>query len=204
MHQRMLRNITDFIFMNDTPQPSDVILIPGTSKSAITERAAELYCAGMAKYVLPSGRFSANVGRFAKEKIDNPRYYGDYATDFAYCRHILIHNGVPEDVILREDRAMQSMENAAFSAGVLKTLGIPVARAILCCQAFHARRAFMSYARYFPATEIMVVPVDTQEITAENWYLSEKGYRKVMGEVEKCGKYFMDYDLELHHSAERE
>ena len=78
MHPRAVADITEFIFMQDDPKPSDVILIPGTSKSAITEKAAELYCAGLARYVLPSGRFSPNVGRFARENIDNPKYDGDY------------------------------------------------------------------------------------------------------------------------------
>lgn len=115
--------------MNDTPQKSDIIFIPGTSKSAITEHAAQLYCSGYAKYVLPSGMYSTNIGRFTS----------------------------------------------------------------LCCQSFHARRAFMSYLLHFPNVEILVVPTDTQGITKENWFSNENGYCKVMGEVSKCGKYFMDY-----------
>lgn len=37
------------------------------------------------------------------------------------------------------------------------------------------------------------MPADTQGITAESWSYSEKSYRKVIGEVAKCGKYFADY-----------
>ena len=179
--------------MNDAPQKSEVIFIPGTSQSAITEKAARLYCAGYANYVLPSGMYSGKRGRFAAEKIDDPRYAGDYATDFAYCRHILMVNGVPEAAILREDRSTNTMENAAYSAAVLKELGIKIERAILCCQAFHARRAFMSYARHFPDTEILVVPTDTQGIHREDWFLHEKSYQRVMSEVRKCGEYFLEY-----------
>lgn len=80
-----------------------------------------------------------------------------------------------------------------YSAAVLKFAGISVKRAIICCQAFHARRAFFSYTCYFPGTELLVVPANTQGISAENWYLSDKGFKKVMGEVEKCGKYFSEY-----------
>ena len=193
MNQRAIRDISEFIFMNDAPQESDIILIPGTSQSAVTEKAAGLYCAGYAKYVLPSGMYSGKRGKFAAEKIDNPRYAGDYATDFAYCRHILMVNGVPEAAIIREDRSTNTMENAAYSAAVLKELGIKIERAILCCQAFHARRAFMSYARHFPDTEILVVPTDTQGIRREDWFLHEKSYQRVMSEVRKCGEYFLEY-----------
>ncbi len=193
MNQRAIRDISDFIFMNDAPQKSDILFIPGTSQSAVTEKAAGLYCAGYAKYVLPSGMYSGKRGKFAAEKIDDPRYAGDYATDFAYCRHILMVNGVPEAAILREDRSTNTMENAAYSAAVLKELGIKIERAILCCQAFHARRAFMSYARHFPDTEILVVPTDTQGIRREDWFLHEKSYQRVMSEVRKCGEYFLEY-----------
>ena len=193
MNPRAIRDISDFIFMNDEPQKSDIIFIPGTSQSAVSERAAALYLAGFAGYVMPSGKYSNKRGRFASEKIDNPRYAGEYATDFAYCSHILMENGVPETAILREDRSTHTGENAAYSALVLKEMGLQVKRAILCCQAFHARRAFMTYARYFPDTEILVVPTETQGIRREDWFLHEDSYRRVMSEVMKCGTYFLEY-----------
>ncbi len=193
MNQRVIRGITDFIFMKDAPQKSDVIFIPGTSQSAVSETAAHLYCAGYAGYVLPSGMYSGKRGKFASEKIDKARYAGEYDTDWAYCKHILLTNGVPESTILREDRSTHTGENAEFSARVLKALGIKVEKAILCCQAFHARRAFMTYAKYFPDTEILVVPTETQGIRREDWYLQENSYRRVMSEVYKCGEYFLEY-----------
>ena len=193
MNQRVIRDITGFIFMEDDPQKSDVIFIPGTSQSAVSETAAQLYCAGYAGYVIPSGMYSPKRGKFASEKIDKARYAGEYDTDWAYCKHILLANGVPESAILREDRSTHTGENAEYSARVLKELGIKVEKAILCCQAFHARRAFMSYAKYFPDTEILVVPTETQGIRREDWYLQEKSYRRVMSEVYKCGEYFLEY-----------
>ena len=194
LNQRAIRDISEFIFMQDAPQRSDIIFIPGTSQSLISEKAAELYRSGYAKYVLPSGLYSGKRGSFAAEKIDNPLYAGEYATDFEYCRHILLENGVPEKAILREDRSTNTGENAAYSARVLIELGIQVEKAILCCQAFHARRAFMSYAKYFPDTELLIVPTETQDIRKEDWFLHEKSYRRVMSEVCKCGTYFLEYE----------
>jgi len=193
MNPRLIHDITEFIFMNDAPQKSDVIFIPGTSQSAVTEKAAELYRSGYSPYVLPAGLYSGKRGSFAAEKIDNPRYAGDYPTDFAYCRHILLENGVPEEAILREDRSTNTGENAEFSALVLRELGISVSKALLCCQAFHARRAFMSYAKHFPDTEILVIPTETQGIRKADWFLQEKHYRRVMSEVYKCGEYFLEF-----------
>ncbi len=51
--------------MNDAPQKSDILFIPGTSQSAVTEKAAGLYCAGYAKYVLPSGMYSGKRGKLS-------------------------------------------------------------------------------------------------------------------------------------------
>lgn len=201
MANRAIRDITDFIFMKDAPSPCDVILIPGTSQSVITETAARLYREGWAPYVLPSGKYSSRLGHFAREYIDNPLYDGDYASEFEYCKHILLANGVPECAILQENQATNSMENAMYSAAVLKSAGIPVRRAMVCCQAFHARRAFLSYTCHFPGTELSVVPTNTQGISAENWYLSEAGFRKVMAEVAKCGQYFSEYKEALYHAA---
>lgn len=192
MNKRLIRDITDFIFMSDVPKKSDVIFIPGSSKSVICEKAAQLYKDGYARYCLPSGMYSSKYGRFASEFVDNPCYMGEYATEFDYCKQVLVENGVPENAILREDRATNSMENAEYSFEVLKDMGIKVTSGIICCQAFHARRAFMSYANYFCNAQLFVVPSVTQGIAGDDWYKTEHGYKKVMGEVEKCGMYFKD------------
>ncbi len=190
MNIRAINDITNFIFMEDALQNCDVILIPGTSHHEITEKAAELYRDGYAPYVLPSGKFSSSLGRFASEKITEQKYYGAFETDFDYCKYILMQNGVPEYAILCENESTNTMENAIFSARVLKTKGIDVKKAILCCQAFHARRAFMSYSLHFGNSELLVCPTVTQGINRDTWYLGDKSYQKVMKELSKCGVYF--------------
>lgn len=190
MNERAIRDITEFIFMEDQPEKCDVILIPGAAKSLTTERAAELYHAGYAPYVLPSGRYSYKLGRFATEKIDNPRYLGEYETEFAFMKKILLLNGVPESAILREDQATNTVQNARFSADALRAAGITVRKAIISCKAFHARRAFLSYSCFFPGTELLMVPTKSPGLGRDDWFLSEKGYQLVMAEVSKCGSYF--------------
>lgn len=201
MNNRIISDITDFIFMSDKPQMSDIILIPGTAHAETTEKAAELYHLGFAPLVMPSGKFSYKLGRFAAEKVTNPRYQCQYATEFDYCKYILTANGVPEAAILCENRATNTVENAKFSAETLAALGISPTRAILCCQAFHARRAFMSYGCFFPNTELVVIPAATQGITASNWHESERGYKKVLGELAKCGSYFATEHARLRSAS---
>ena len=196
MIRRAIEDMTNFIFMEDQPEKCDLILIPGTAKSATTVRAAELYRQGYAPYVMPSGRYSYTLGRFASEKIDNPRYLGDYETEFEYMKKILMDNGVPESAILKEDQATNTVQNAQFSAEVVRNAGLTVRKAIICCKAFHARRAYLSYACFFPETELLIIPTKTPGLGRDDWYLSEKGYQLVLTEIAKCGSYFqsmMDY-----------
>ena len=50
----------------------------------------------------------------------------------------------------------------------------------------------MSYSRHFQDAELLIAPTVTQGISKQDWYKSEKGYKKVMGELAKCGAYFKD------------
>ncbi len=43
----------------------------------------------------------------------------------------------------------------------------------------------------------MAVPTTTQGIAKDDYYKSEKGYKKVMGEVAKCGAYFKEIGEKL-------
>ena len=48
----------------------------------------------------------------------------------------------------------------------------------------------MYYQRVFPETEFMVVPVDADGITKENWRKTPEGVRAVMGEVMRVVEQF--------------
>ncbi len=58
MNKRAITDITNFIFVSDIPKKSDIIFLPGSSKWEISERAAELYKMGLARYVMPAGKYS--------------------------------------------------------------------------------------------------------------------------------------------------
>lgn len=49
-----------------------------------------------------------------------------------------------------------------------------------------------SISLVFPNVQFYICPVTTQNIDKNNWYTSKNGIEKVMGEVERCGKYFGD------------
>ena len=113
-----------------------------------------------------------------------------YETEWDYLKGILIQNGVPSEAVLKENEATYTYENAIYSRKKLDEMGIIVKKAILCCQAFHARRCLLYYQEQFPETEFMVCPVVTKGISRENWYQTEYGIQTVLGEIERCGAQF--------------
>lgn len=168
--------ITDFMFFETSIEPSDIILIPGGSHPQLMERAVELYYQGLAPYILPSGGSTPHVT----------------TTEWEFLRDIAISLGVPEEVILREDKAKNTFENARFSWEVIQKEEIPITKAILVCKSYHARRALLTYQVEFPDNiTFYISPVtDITGITKDNWYLEEKGINLVMNELTKVGQYF--------------
>ena len=194
---RAIRDITDFVFINDKPEPSDLIIVLGGSNHKLSESAALLYQADLASKILATGKYSLALGRFAHEKVQVDKYKGNFETESDFIEHILRLNDVPAEAIIKESNSMHTMENAEFSAALLKELNIPVKRVILCCKAYHARRALLHFSCHFPGVQFYVVPSDSDNLAAHNWYKTEKGYRKVLSEVKKCDTYFQDYHPQL-------
>ena len=186
--ERFIRAVTDFVFVQDAPEKADVIFVPGSRKIEHAVRAAELYHTGYAPYVMPSGRYATTYGAFRgvpeRYRADYP---DEYETEWAFLRAVLMKHGVPESAILREDRATYTWENAQFSRDVLQQQGIPVSTAILSCHAFHARRALLYYQAAMPQVRFLVCPVATPGYTRDDWFLTEKGRARVMGEVQRLG-----------------
>jgi len=168
--------ITEFMFFETAIEPSDVIVVPGGSHPQLMERAAELYHQGMATYILPSGGPTSHVT----------------STEWQFLRDVGINLGVPENVILREDKATNTFENARYSWEVLRQKKIKPRKAILVCKSYFARRALLTYQVEFPEeVDFFVSPVtDKTGTTRDNWYLDEKKISYVMNEMTKIGQYF--------------
>lgn len=170
--------ISDLVFVKTEIQPADIILVPGGSHPQIMEKAAELYNQGLAPLILPSGKFNPKIP--------------EYSSEWEFLKSVGVKLGVPEEKILKEDKARHTFENAEFSWNVIKENKLSVKRVILVCKAYHSRRALLTYQSIFPKNiEFFVVSVpDKKEIRKDNWFLDEGKIKIVMGEVVKIGKYF--------------
>jgi len=197
-----IEDITKFIFIKDEPEKADIIFIPGSSNWVLAETAARLYKEGKAEKIMPSGMYFYQFGRFMNERVTDERYKGIYRTEAEFLASVLVKNGVPKEDVIKEEKATNTYENAIYSKELLREMKFRIKSAIICPQAFHARRALMTYSHLFPDTKLYVVPTNTQNITADNWYNTERGRQVVLGELRKCGEYFENYikDISLSQS----
>lgn len=194
MNMRVVKEISDFIFIEDELEKADAIMIPGGAYPELPELAAKLWKAGYADYIVPSGAYAITEGKFAGVKSKSDVYGGEYETECAFYCDVLKKHGVPEQAIIPEDKSQFTAQNAWFSKTLLEERSIVLKKAIVCCKAFHARRCLMYYQFTFPETEFLIAPAaNTHEgkITRDNWYKSEIGVEKVLGELNRMGTQFL-------------
>ena len=143
MNNRIIVDISNFIFVSNKPQKVDAIFLPGGSHPEQPEYAAKLYNKGFAKYVIPAGGVSVKRDKWS---------------------------GVPRTAIFGEDKSGHTRDNAFFSRKIVNDNSLEIKTAMIACKAFHARRCLMLYQLAFPDTEFIVCPVHCYNITKNNWY----------------------------------
>lgn len=187
MVNRLINDISDYIFVSDMPVKADAIFLPGGSHPEQPEYAAQLYLNGFAKWLVPAGGVSAKTGKFPGVRSKNSIYCGDYRSECDFFTDVLNKNGVPASAIIGENLSGHTRDNAFFSRRKMDETGITVRSALIVCKAFHARRCLMFYQMAFPDTLLKICPVSCYNITKNNWFQSETGIDRVMGELSRCG-----------------
>ncbi len=66
---RIISDISDYIFVADTLQQVDAIFLPGGSYAELPEYAAELFHKGYASMLVPSGGISIKRDKFKSRYI---------------------------------------------------------------------------------------------------------------------------------------
>ena len=189
---KFLRDITEFIFLEDLPEKADLIIVPGNTWPQPARRAAALYHEGMAPYIVVSGRYSKGQQTFAGAACEGDRYKGAYMTEADFLTDVLIREGVPETAVLQERKAEFTLENARYIRRLLEEKKMTVKKALICCLAFHARRCRMYFEYVFQDTDVefLMCPAVTQGISRCSWMESQKGLDTVLGELRRCGEQF--------------
>ena len=191
MDRHIINDIGNFIFVSDEPEKADVIFLPGGSHPEQPEYASELYHQGYAKWLIPSGGVSVKRDKWPGVRSKADIYNGNYRSDCEFFTDVLLKNGVPASAIIREDQSGHTRDNAFLSRKIVDERGVAVKTAMIVCKAFHARRCLMLYQMAFPDVNIKVCPVHCYNITKDNWYQTEAGIDRVLGELARCGNQFV-------------
>ena len=197
MNNRIITDISNFIFVSDKPEKADAIFLPGGSHPQQPEYASELYHQGYARWLIPSGGISVKRDKWPGVRSKADIYNGDYQSDCEFFTDVLVKNGVPASAIIKEDQSGHTRDNAFLSRQVVEKGGFDINTALIVCKAFHARRCLMLYQMAFPDVDIKVCPVHCYNITKDNWYESKAGIHRVLGELARCGNQFIG-DIEQY------
>lgn len=186
---KIINDITDFIFVSAEPRIADLIIAVGGSFPQIPEKAAELYREGFAPYVLTTGRFTHKLGHFRGVSDKTDIYDKPYVTECDFYRDVLTRNGVPESAIIREDKSEYTRANAELSRAIADEKGLKADTVLVVCKSFHARRCQIFFQSAFDKSEVLMIPTDIRTgESRDDWFKSEKGIRRVLGEVTRCGE----------------
>ncbi|MBI2052805.1 MAG: YdcF family protein, partial [Candidatus Ryanbacteria bacterium] len=141
-----------------------------------------LYKEGYCKYILISGGKNKTLRN---------------TTEAQWHRNNLVKKGVPENAILLEERASNSLENVIFSKAVIKRFwGRLPKRLIVVCKAFHGRRAIMTLRKNFSKnTEYILQLVQTKNHKTRNWWQKTKNRDHIIDEIRKIGEYTLKGDI---------
>jgi len=159
------------------PRPADLLFVFGT-RMDVGERvdeACRLWRAGYFRWAMVSGGVTPG-------------------SDLSECEIIvnaLVARGVPAELILREDRAMNTGENVIFSLPVIDSaLGLANIRSVICLgNTWTARRYPMTLHRHWPEVEKMLVMVDSFKTPRALWHTDAEFSRRMLTEWDKIEPY---------------
>lgn len=124
---------------SDRAQDADVIIVlgaglrrdgrPGPALWRRGEHAAELYAEGYAEHLICTGGFPMRQTRSEADA----------------CREVLVANGVPESVIVLEERSRSTEENAVYSDALMQANGWETA--LVVSDGYHLLRAQWIFAQ---------------------------------------------------------
>ena len=136
-----LKIIWDWMRLGQEVEKADCIVGFGCINDDIAIRCAQLYKDGYAPVVL----FSGGLGRNTKSRWSS--------SEAERYRDIAVELGVPENVILIENRSSNTGENITFSREILKAHGLADKKHLCVHKPFMERRVWAAMKAYWPEAD---------------------------------------------------
>lgn len=140
----LAKKLWNYHHVNHTITTSDCILALGSHDLRVAERAAELYLQGFAPLLI----FSGGLGNFTQEMWTEPE-----ADKFAT---IAVAMGVPENVILIENKSSNTGENILFTRNLLAEKELEPQSFIVVQKPYMERRSLATFLKHWPDKKLLV------------------------------------------------
>jgi uncharacterized SAM-binding protein YcdF (DUF218 family) len=140
----LAKKLWDYHHMHHALEKADCILVLGSHDLRVAERAAQLYFERWAPIII----FSGGLGNFTKETWTETE-----ADQFAA---IAISMGVPEDVILIENRSTNTGENILFTQKLLAGKSLDPQSFIVVQKPYMERRSYATFKKHWPDKKLIV------------------------------------------------
>lgn len=146
--------IWDYMILHHQLTNADLVLVCGNDDEMTCERTLEVYKENLAPLILVSGSGSLkNRDGFQENEAQRIKEY-------------LIVNNIPENIILIEDRARSTGDNAMFSKKLLEEKNIYPKKIILITKPYMERRAYSTFMKQWPGPEYLVT---SKQISFEDY-----------------------------------
>ena len=177
-----LRVLWDYMRLDMTPEPADVIVGFGCYDEDIPLRAAELWKQGLAPWVVFTGGLGRNTSGLFR------------TTEAERFAAIAMKAGLPESAILLETRSANSAENFLFTKALLETRRVPARKILAVHKPYMERRVYAAAAVYWRSADFiltspqMTIPEHVR--AAETVGMTERGViETVVGDVQRMELY---------------
>ena len=162
----------------ETPlRPADLLFVFGTREDVDirVDEACRLWREGFFRRAIVSGGVTP----------------GSDLSECEIMAGLMVERGMPDDIILREDRAKNTGENVIFSLPIIeKALGLASIRSVICLgNTWTARRYPMTLHRHWPGVEKMLVTVDSFATPRALWHTDAEFARRMLHEWHKIEPY---------------
>jgi len=175
---RDVKILWDYMLMNHKLEKADALLVLGSSDLRKAEYAAQLYKEGWAPLLI----FSGGLGRNTKGLWGMSE-----AEKFA---SIAIENGVPEDVILIENKSTNTGENIQFTRQLLEEKGLELKKIIVVQKPYMERRTYATLMKQWQGMDFVVTsPSLSFEDYVDETHPEEFTIAMLVGDVQRIKEY---------------
>ncbi|HYD17025.1 MAG TPA: YdcF family protein [Patescibacteria group bacterium] len=176
LSKEFLKAVGEYMLVETPLRRADVCLcFGGEHAEEIAQHAADLYHQGYFSLVVVSGQPNTSKGVMEAKAM----------------RDVLLARGVPDEIILVEDRATNTGENVKFARELLdKTKGLENIQSVIGIGQIHGSRRFlMTLEQQWPQVTKMFTAPNYFPVSREDWHKDAKFRDAVLCEFNKVAPY---------------